>query len=61
MATPKNSKVRLAMIECGVSQRALARHLGLNQQQVNGMLRCELIRSEQENLIEVIREIGESE
>ena len=60
MATPKNSKVRLAMIECGVSQRALGRHLGINQQQVCGMLRCELVKSEQDNLIQIIREIGES-
>lgn len=61
MAIPKNSKVRLAMIECGVSQRALGRYLGINQQQVCGMLRCELVKSEQEALIDVIREIGGSD
>lgn len=59
MATPKNAKVRLAMIEFGVSQRELGRYLGINQPQVSGMLRCELIKSEQENLIEIIRTIGE--
>lgn len=60
MATPKNVKVRLAMIEHGVSQRELGRRLGINQQQVCGMLRCELIKSEQENLINIIKEIGEN-
>ena len=60
MATPKNTKVRLAMIEHGVSQRELGRHLGINQQRVCGMLRCELIKSEQENLINTIRDIGET-
>ena len=56
--TPKNAKVRLKMIECGVSQRALGRYLGINQQQVNGMLRCELVKSEQEALIEAVEQIG---
>ncbi len=60
MATPKNVKVRLAMIEHNVSQRELGKYLGINQPQVCGMLRCELIKSEQENLIEIIRTIGES-
>lgn len=59
MATPKNVKVRLAMMEHRVSQRALAKRLGINQQQVNGMLRCELVKSEQDNLMEIIRQIGE--
>lgn len=59
MATPKNAKVRLAMIEHNVSQRELGRHLGINQPQVCGMLRCELVKSEQDNLIEIIRTIGE--
>lgn len=59
MATPKNAKVRLAMIEYNVSQRELGRYLGINQPQVCGMLRCELVKSEQENLIEIIRTIGE--
>ena len=58
MAT-KNTKVRLAMIEHKVSQRALGRHLGISQPEVCGMLRCELVKSEQENLIEIIKSIGE--
>ena len=60
MATPKNAKVRLAMIEYGVSQRALGRRLGVNQAQISGMLTRELIKSEQEDLIATIKEIGES-
>lgn len=55
-----NKKIRIAMLECDLSQWELAKLLGISESQMSRKLRDELPEDEQEKIVSLIEEGGES-
>lgn len=56
LEAPKNIRVRKAMAEKGFDQRKLSRILHITETEMSVILKYELARSEQDEIIRAIRE-----
>lgn len=56
----KNKKIRLALMEHGVTQYELARILGVSESTIGRKLRVELSEEETEEILRLIEERGEA-
>lgn len=56
----KNRRVRKALIDYGVDQRRLSAYMGITETECSVMLKRELAKFEQDDLIKKIREIATS-